>query len=558
MKPKMITKSMVRRRKDSLSVSEVKPSGYGTSADYLRTIIDSLEAELMVINRDYRIIEANNMVLRRYGKKREEIIGRYCYAISHGLAEPCQLPYHECPVTKVWETGKPVRTTHLHTYNVKGEKCERYLDIIASPITDSQGKVSAIAELMRDVTEAKKLESEVAKAHRDLSALNTIAYVVSQSLDLDTVLGSALDKTLEIMKIDTGGILLWDEEKQALCYRVYHGLSREYVQGVCCRLGEGIAGRAAQTGETILVEDISTEPRAICSGLINAEGLRAFASIPLRSQDKVSGVLNVASREAHKFSSEDIQLLNSIAAQIAIAIENAKLHQEVQRKEEIRGELLENMFTIQEEERRRLARELHDETSQVMASLNADLEVVAGMLPASADQAKSVLRKAQELSVNILDELHKLIYELRPTLLDDLGLVAAIRWLADNNLESAGIKVDFKTTGLVRRLDTRLETTLFRVIQEAFYNIAKHAEAISTEARLGFKKSAIKVRISDNGKGFDVIEAMSSKDRPRGLGLLGMKERVELVKGTFSIHSSPGSGTEINIEIPLSQKVVNE
>ncbi len=560
MKQKAITKSSVRRgSNDSSSASRAKSSkGSGSSSGYLQAIIDSLEDELMVIDRDYRIIEANNAMLRRHGKRKEEVIGRYCYDISHGLPELCKPPHHECPIKAVWETGKPAKATHVHVYHVKGEKRERYVDIIASPITDSQGNISAIAELMRDVTEAKKLEAEVAKAHQDLLALNAITSVVSQSLDLDTVLSIALDKTLEIMNVNTGGILLLNEEGKMLRYHVHRGLSDKYVGEMRLRLGEGIAGRVAQTGEAMLLEDISNDPNAAHPDLIVADGLRAFASVPLRSKDKVLGVLNIASRGAREFSSEDAQLLNNIAAQVAIAVENAKLHQEVQRKEEIRGELLQEIFSIQEEERRRLARELHDETSQVIASLNANLEAVAGMLPPSANKAKAILRKTQDLSINILDEIHKLIYELRPTLLDDLGLVAAIRWLVDNNLEPAGVVVHFKTSGRVRRLDTRLETTLFRVIQEAFYNIARHADATSVEVRLHFKKTIIRVHIRDDGRGFDVAEAMSSKDRPRGLGLLGMKERVELVNGTFSIQSSPGgSGTEINIEIPLSQEVAN-
>ncbi len=549
---------MRRVIKDSSTVNEAGNSAKGgrSTSNYLQAIIDSLEDELMIIDRDYRIIEANSAVLLRHGKRRDEVIGRYCYDISHGTPEPCHPPRCECPIKTVWESGKPARVTHVHVYNVKGEKRERYLDITASPITDSQGNITAITELMRDVTEAKELELEVAEAHRSLLALNAIAIVVSQSLDLDTVLGNALAKTLEIMKATTGGILLWDEERQMLCYRVHHGLSNEYVQGVCCRLGEGIAGRAAQTGEAILVEDISADPRAAHTGLINTEGLQAFASVPLPSQEKVVGVLNIASHGSRKFSSEDVQLLNSIAAHIAVAVENAKLHQDMQRKDEIRGELLREIFSIQEEERRRIARELHDETSQVLASLNANLEAAIDMLPHSTNKSKALLKKVQALSINILDELHKLIYELRPTLLDDLGLVAAIRWLADNNLGAAGIIVNFKTTGRVTRLDTQLETTLFRVVQEAVNNIARHANAKAADVSLYFKKNVIRVRVTDDGRGFDVKEAISSKDRPRGLGLLGMKERVELVNGTLSIRSSlSGRGTEINIEIPLNQEV---
>jgi signal transduction histidine kinase len=271
------------------------------------------------------------------------------------------------------------------------------------------------------------------------------------------------------------------------------------------------------------------------------------------------GVLNIASHETGKFSSEDIQLLESIAAQIAIAIENAKLHQEVQRKDEIRGELLREIFSIQEAERKRIARELHDETSQVLASLTASLEAASSMVHTSIDKTKARLREAQALSISILDDIHKLIYELRPSLLDDLGLVAALRWLADSSLRAAGIKVSFKTTGRERRLPPQLETTLFRVIQEAAGNIVRHAHAKNVGVSLYFKKSAIRVQVRDDGRGFNVEEAVSSKDRPRGLGLLGMKERVGLMNGTLSIRSRPGDGgTEIDVEIPMNYEEVSD
>jgi PAS domain S-box-containing protein len=531
---------------------------YGSPGDYLRAIINSLKDELMVIDRDYCIIEANEVLLSRHGKCREEVIGEYCYHISYGRHKPCRLPHHECPIKTVYETSKPLRVTHTHIYNIKGEKEKKYLDIIASPITDSQGNVTAVTELMRDVTEAKELELKIAEAHQNLLALNTIATVVSQSLDLDTILSSALDKTLEIMKGNIGGILLLDEEKRMLCYRVQRGLSTRFVGEMCLSLGEGIAGRVAQTGEPMLLEDISIDPRAARADLINTEGLRAFASVPLRSKEKVLGVLNITSHEARKFSAEDVQLLDSIASQIAIAVENAKLHQEVQRKDESRGELLGEIFSIQEEERRRIARELHDETSQSLASLAASLKAVVGILPAGADEATARLRKLEQVAINVLDEIHKLIYELRPTLLDDLGLVSATRWLVDNNLRAAGVTVNFKAAGRVRRLLPRLETTLFRVIQEVVYNIARHAHAKNVDVELRFKKRAIVAHVRDDGEGFDVEEAISSKDRPRGLGLLGMKERVELIGGTLSIRSSPASGgTEIDVEIPLSYEVSN-
>ncbi len=234
-----------------------------------------------------------------------------------------------------------------------------------------------------------------------------------------------------------------------------------------------------------------------------------------------------------------------------------QLYRDARHKEKIRRELLHELLSLQEEERKRIARELHDETSQAVTSISANLEAALSMLPANVQKAKAIIRKTQKQSINILEEINRLIYELRPAVLDDLGLVPAIRWLAETNLEEAGVLVNFKTAGRMKRLGIKLETVLFRVIQEVVQNIAKHAHAKNVNINLNIKKTAIKVQVTDDGRGFDVKEAMITKDRPRGLGLLGMKERVELVGGRLDIRSGSGGGTEINIEIPLNQEVSN-
>jgi signal transduction histidine kinase len=514
-------------------------------------LVNNLEDELIVIDNDYRVIQANAAFLSNHKKGRRDVIGKHCYRATHGRRQPCGLPDCECPVSTVWETGRPARVTHRHTFGLEGDKNERYLDIIASPIRDSKGTIFAVAESMRDITETKQNERQNAEAYRNLLALNKIATAVSHSLDLDTVLASALEKTLEIMNRNTGGILLWNEERKKLCYRVHHSLSKDFVQSVCFLPGQGVVGRVLQTGRAILIDDISVDPRIAYPGLVASEGLRAFAAVPLKTDDRVLGVITIASHTPRKFSADDIQLLDSISSQIAIAVENAMLHQEMQRKEESRGELLSEIFSIQEEERKRIARELHDETSQSLASLAASLEAIAGSLPPEAGEAGSRIRKMEQVAINVLDEIHKLIYELRPSLLDDLGLVAATRWLAEKNLETGGTTIHFKTTGKARRLPSKLETTLFRVIQEAITNIARHAHASDVGITLQFRKYVIRAVIRDNGRGFNVEEAISSRDRPRGLGLLGMKERVGLMNGSMNIHSYPDKGTDIDIEIPI-------
>ncbi len=530
---------------------------HGNDAGHLRTIINSLQDELLVVDKQYRIIETNEALLSRYGKVREEVIGHSCGEIPYDVTGRCLIPFEKCPLRTVLETGKAARLTHAQVDSSEDGKGTRFVDIVASPIISGDGTTTGVTVLMRDITHSKELELGVAKAQETLSALNTIANVVTKSLDLDTVLNTALETTLEIMQCSIGGIMLLDDAGQTLSYRVYRGIADKYARELDHKLGQGVSGRVAQTGKSILVEDLSKDDRISHHATIVKERIQPFLSVPLLSKGKVLGVMNVTTYEAGKLSLASVQLLESVAAQIAIAIENARLHKEVQQKEELRGELLQDIFTIQEEERKRIARELHDDTSQVLASLTGNLEAAASMLPDSELKAKAILRKAQSLSIELLDGTNRLIYELRPTLLDDMGLIAATRWLITNILEDAGVKVAFKTIGTVRRLDSQVETTLFRIIQEAFNNIAKHTEAKKASIRLLFKKNVVLVRIRDNGTGFNVEEAISLEERPRGLGLLGMRERVELMKGTLNITSKP-SGTEVNFEIPIKQEVINE
>ena len=554
MKKKTVPETTIEGRRSSPAATQALDAALVSSLsndNHLRAIIDGLEDEILVMDRNYQIIDANKALLARYGKRKEEVIGRHCFEISAPFSAPCLESLNEDPIRTVWETGKSAHITHI-VADDNGDRQKKYVEVVASPVIDGNGKISSLCVLMRDATETKQLESRIAQAEEELSALNAIASVVTKSLDLDIVLRSALETTLEIMQQSTGGIMLLDEAGETLTYRVYHGLSAEYAREMRLKLGEGISGRVAQTGKAILIEDLAKYDLSPYRDLISIEGLHPFASVPLRSKEKILGVLNITSHETDRLSQTSFQLLESIAAQIAIAIDNARLYQEVQQKEVIRGELLQDIFTIQEEERKQIARELHDETSQVLASLTGNLEAAAGTLPEHEDKTKSLIRKAQTLAIKALDETHRLIYELRPTLLDDLGLIAATRWLITNHLQEAGIKVTFETDGTVRRLAPQLETTIFRVVQEAVINIARHAYSSKASIRLHFKKNLVKVRVKDNGKGFDIDEAIQSKDRPRGLGLLGMKERVELMKGTLYILSNPdGKGTEINIEIPV-------
>jgi len=224
------------------------------------------------------------------------------------------------------------------------------------------------------------------------------------------------------------------------------------------------------------------------------------------------------------------------------------LYQELRRKEELRGELLKKVIVAQEEERRRIARELHDETSQALAALLLSVETG---LQGAPQEVRERLHRIKALADRTLDSIHRLIFDLRPSVLDDLGLVSALRWSAESRLEPMGIDLSFEVIGSERRLPPEIETALFRIGQEAITNIARHAEAEGVRITVEFGEEGVRLQVEDDGKGFDPEEVTGSVKGTRGLGLLGMRERTALLGGTLTIQSEPGKGTRVTVEVPL-------
>jgi len=521
------------------------------SRDFLQTVIDSLDEDLLVLDGEQHIIQANRSLRLKY--KDREVVGHHCYEVTHGLSEPCRPPSCVCPAKKVWRTGTPVRVIHVHNTNQEGITKETYVEVSVSPLRDSSGKVTQVVELTRDVTESKELEKRILESNRHLLALNAIASTVSQSLSLDIILNSALDKALEMIDAEVGGILLLDEKSQTLSYRVHRGLSDKFVMlgTAILALGQGVSGMAAQRGETLVVEDVSRDPRVSRRPLVAEEGLKAFISVPLKSKERVVGVLNIASRSPRTFSQQEVQLLTALGPQLGIAIENAQLYQELQLKDQMRAELLRQIISAQEDERRRVSRELHDVTSQALSTIAVQLEALTAMPGSSSREIETKVEGLKPVLAAASQEVHRLIYDLRPSLLDDLGLAAAMRSCAHNSLDAAGIEVHLEVVGQEKKPPPQVEIALFRIVQEAITNIVSHARAESTFISLEFRDKGIAVQVEDDGIGFDPSRVDASAATNGGLGLLGMKERAELLGGTLTIDTKPDGGTRIGVEIPV-------
>jgi two-component system sensor histidine kinase UhpB len=243
-------------------------------------------------------------------------------------------------------------------------------------------------------------------------------------------------------------------------------------------------------------------------------------------------------------------VLTLICHQIGIAIQNARLYAEVEEKEEISARLVEKVISAQEEERRRLASELHDETGQALTGITLSLEALGTTLPSEMKTARQQLRSMQHVTQDALGELRKMVLALRPSALDDLGLVPAVRRYAQQYLESAGMTVTIDADGSSPALEPSIETMVFRVVQEAINNAARHSKASHVAIRFWQRQQEFYVEVEDNGVGFEP-EAVSRSSKPSAsLGLLGMHERANLVNGRVTIHSQPAHGTKVLVCVP--------
>ena len=458
-----------------------------TSLDIsLQGVMDGLEDKFFIINGEYGI-EFANLAMKQSLAENKAFIGKRCYEVFEGRSNPCRYPVWKCPLTEVLQTGCPTVIISPDPPLNTDIGSNRYIKIALFPIKDEQGNINAIAELRKDVTVERELENQILRRHHHLHALNRISSATSGSWDLDAILNIALDTVLEIINATAGGILLLQGQTQKLSYRVCRGLSARYFEQMEMRVGEGVAGKVAETGEPIVLENISGDPRAAHPDLVNTEGLGGFVSVPLKAKDRVLGVMNIASHVPGKFSADDMFLLNSIGCQLGTAIEQARLYERLERGRERYQTLLQHALTAQEDERKRIARELHDETSQAITSLTLSLQAIIGMAEMQGIKDAELmekLRTTHSYAVHAGTEIVRLMKELRPTLLDELGLPAAIHRYAKDTLQTQGINVSAEFIGTEQRFRPEIEVSLYRIAQGAIGNILEHSGAKNVSIKL--------------------------------------------------------------------------
>ncbi|MGQ9768356.1 MAG: GAF domain-containing sensor histidine kinase, partial [Anaerolineae bacterium] len=424
---------------------------------------------------------------------------------------------------------------------------------------DANGHVIAVIEAMRDVTAERELAETLMRRNEHLSVLNSVARTVNQSLDLAEILNRALEEVLRLASVDVGAIFLRDEIVGSLELRAHRGLS-ETAARMIAQFGmmDGSCGGVIEHQRLIVVPEVQRY-RSRRTEAVREEQISTLVHVPLMARGCSLGSMCVGTRQPREFDAHEQELLTAIGNQIAVAVENARLYAELRHKEHVRGELLRKVISAQEEERKRIARELHDEVSQNLAALIYAAEEATEMN--QPPEAQRLLDNIHTVAQQTLDGVHKLIFDLRPTVLDHLGLLPALRWFAQTRLEAAGVRVIVKeecqrsrAQDEPCRLLPEIETAVFRVMQEAINNIARHALARNVHLTMTMTDDGMAMLIEDDGIGFDLMEVSVASDSGRGLGLIGMQERIELVGGHLDIDTAPGYGTRIRVEVPFRAK----
>ncbi|MBI4277582.1 MAG: PAS domain S-box protein [Armatimonadetes bacterium] len=389
-------------------------------------------------------------------------------------------------------------------------------------------------------------------------ALARVAARLNAELDLDAVLVAVCEETARALNVPAAAVRLYDSVRDALVYAGAHGLPADFWRYVRSSPRTLYDRLMREQGALIVAPDVRAIADVPNAGLYAAIDARTVVTAVMQREDTLVGGLVIFSFEqVRHFSEEELTLLRGLDDQAAQAITNARLFEQVRAGRERLEVLSRRLVEVQEDERRGIARELHDEIGQALTAVKIDLQTaqkVAGAPALAARLADSI--GTVELT---LQRVRDLSLDLRPPLLDDLGLIAALRWYVDRQARRAGLTVYFSSAPAEleeMRLAPDLETTCFRVVQEAITNVMRHARARHVWVELRREDDALHLAVRDDGVGFDVEAARSRAARGGSMGILGIQERVLLVGGEVAIESAPARGTEIRARMPTSTSAV--
>jgi len=381
------------------------------------------------------------------------------------------------------------------------------------------------------------------------SALLSVLDAELTAPDLSGLLRKVLEITASTFGAQLGTILLREPEGDGLRLAATVGFGSELEEDYCVRPGEGFSGRVAAGGEPdllVLEGNGSDEPSPILR-----RHAKSVWAVPLKkNSEETIGVLELGFAVPYRWMPTEKELMRAMADRSALAIDRMQMTDALRERESRIAELSAHLLRVQEEERKHISRELHDETGQGLMVTRLYL----GMLEASLRSRTSQVKIQEALAVvdRTIEGLRRMIARLSPLVLQELGLVAALRKEAKDLSKSTGVKTRVEVPDDLGRFGPEAETAIYRVVQEALHNVAKHAQAKNVAVQVGREQNNIKLLVEDDGIGF----VQKGVSRGRSFGLSGMKERIAALGGTVRVRTGKGRGTRIEVSVPDAAAVV--
>jgi len=420
--------------------------------------------------------------------------------------------------------------------------CEPY---IAGLFPEREAEAKAALEMLSSVSfvivsgayfDSKTLES---------SALLRLLDAELASSDLSALLSKVLDITTQTFQASVGIILLRDAEIGALRISSSVGLDVELPEDFRIEMGSGFSGKIAVSGEPGMILDTNADTGSL-QPMIRIKA-KSLWGVPLKADGETIGVMVIGFPKPYEWLPTERELMRAIGDRTALAIERARMTDALREREQRIAELSGHLLRVQEEERKRISRELHDETGQALMVIRLYL----GMMETGVT-AKNIRGKIRE-TVDVVDRtiegIRRIIGKLSPLVLQELGLVAAVRKEAKDFARNTGVKARVLISEDVGRLAPGTEQAIYRVVQEALHNVAKHAHARNVTVQVERVDELVHVSVEDDGVG---IQARSSS-RDQSFGLAGIKERIAMLGGISRVISAKGTGTRIEISVPAGE-----
>jgi signal transduction histidine kinase len=437
------------------------------------------------------------------------------------------LPYRACIVAALRSGGQTIGTLNVGSIGADTFAFED-VDLLEAIAAQVGGPITSA----RLYEQSQRLAAQVQRRAEQLTVLNTIARTATASLDQKHMLPEVTRQLRDGFGYDHVDLFLVDEETNELVLAALASGRVEARIGYRQHSSIGLLGRAVRSQQIVNVADVQQEADYLM--LAERSDTRAELIVPITASGRVLGLLNLESPQLGDFDHEDVALLETVADVLAGALDNARLSRRSQAAAVL-------------EERNRLARELHDSVTQQLFSMTLTAQAARAHLEKNPQRAAQQLERLQETATAALAEMRALIFQLRPPALRDQGLVAALQQHAAMLAHRESLRIELNVTG-DERMARGIEQPLYRIVQEALNNVIKHAQADQVSVGLEFGVDRVRLRVRDDGQGFDPDAPPSPSGRH--LGVISMRERAAEIGGTMEILSSIGGGTEVVVTVP--------